>query len=92
MDWKKCYYNGGVIIGDGSVIGTNAIVSKNIPPYAIAVGNPIRIIKYRFQDKQIEALLRIKWWDWPIEKIKENMPLIMSEEVDYFISKFDCSQ
>ncbi|MFB9052856.1 CatB-related O-acetyltransferase [Formosa undariae] len=54
----------GVNIGDGAVIGAGAVVSKDIPAYAIAVGVPIKIIDYRFNDKTIESLLKIKWWDW----------------------------
>ncbi|WP_103192720.1 CatB-related O-acetyltransferase [Formosa algae] len=54
----------GIKIGDGAVIGAGAVVSKDIPPYAIAVGVPIKIIDYRFNDKTIESLLKIKWWDW----------------------------
>lgn len=61
----------GVTIGDGAVIGAGAVVSKNIPPYAVAVGAPIRIIKYRFTEEQIEDLLEIKWWDFEEERLKE---------------------
>jgi virginiamycin A acetyltransferase len=54
----------GVVIGDGAVIGAGAVVSKDIPPYAIAVGCPIKIIKYRFPQDIIEKLLKIKWWNF----------------------------
>ncbi|GGK17530.1 hypothetical protein GCM10007962_09660 [Yeosuana aromativorans] len=54
----------GVTIGDGAVIGAGALVSKDIPPYAIAVGNPIKIIKYRFDESTITKLLKIKWWNF----------------------------
>ena len=54
----------GVTIGDGAVIGAGAVVSKNIPPYAIAVGSPITVKSYRFSDTSIEKLLTIKWWDF----------------------------
>ncbi len=53
----------GVTIGDGAVIGAGALVSKNIPPYAVAVGNPIKIIKYRFTEDIIEKLLALQWWN-----------------------------
>ena len=53
----------GVTIGDGAIIGAGAVVSKDIPPYAIAVGCPIRIIKYRFKEETIQKFLRLKWWD-----------------------------
>jgi acetyltransferase-like isoleucine patch superfamily enzyme len=59
----------GVTIGDGAVIGAGAVVSKNIPPYAIAVGCPIRIKSYRFDELTIKKLLEIKWWDFPDEKL-----------------------
>ena len=60
----------GVTIGDGAVIGAGAVVSKDIPPYAIAVGCPIKVIRYRFEEGQIEALKRIEWWNFPEEKLK----------------------
>ena len=61
----------GVTIGDGAVIGAGAVVSKDIPPYAVAVGCPIRIIKYRFEPDQINELLKIKWWDFNQDKLQE---------------------
>jgi acetyltransferase-like isoleucine patch superfamily enzyme len=61
----------GISIGDGAVIGAGAVVSKDIPPYAIAVGNPIRILRYRFGEEQINKFLSIKWWDWEEERLKE---------------------
>jgi acetyltransferase-like isoleucine patch superfamily enzyme len=75
----------GVKIGDGAVIGAGAVVSKDIPSYAIAVGNPIQIIKYRFEDKKIEELLQIKWWDFE----KEDLALVEKYffEIEDFIEK-----
>jgi acetyltransferase-like isoleucine patch superfamily enzyme len=61
----------GIEIGDGAVIGAGSVVSKNIPPYSVAVGSPIRIIKKRFDDKIINDLLNIKWWDWDEINIKK---------------------
>jgi virginiamycin A acetyltransferase len=60
---------GGITIGDGAVIGAGAVVSKDIPPYAIATGCPVKIVKYRFDQKEIEKLLDIKWWDWEDDKL-----------------------
>lgn len=77
----------GVTIGDGAVIGAGAVVSKDIPPYAIAVGAPIKIIRYRFTEKQIDALLRIKWWDWDVVDLKEVERMFF--DVDEFINKYD---
>lgn len=78
----------GTTIEDGAIIGTKAVVSNNIPPYCVVVGNPARVVKKRFNDEQIQKLLEIKWWNWEDDKIKENIPLILSENVDDFISKF----
>ena len=58
----------GVKIGNGAVIGATATVTKDVPPYAIVVGNPGKIVKYRFTEKQIELLLKISWWNWDEEK------------------------
>ncbi|KIQ18727.1 chloramphenicol acetyltransferase [Flavobacterium sp. MEB061] len=76
----------GVKIGDGAVIGAGALVSKDIPAYAIAVGNPIRIIKYRFDDAKIDQLLKIKWWDF--EKTDLSLVEKYFFEVDEFLNKF----
>ncbi len=64
---------GGVSIGNGAVIGSGAIVTKDIPPYAIVVGNPAKVIRYRFDADIVKSLEQIKWWDWSHEKIKENL-------------------
>lgn len=77
----------GVTIGDGAIIGAGAIVSKDIPPYAIAVGCPIKIIRYRFTEEQIDALLRIQWWNWDIADLKEVEQMFF--DVDAFIKKYD---
>ena len=77
----------GVTIGDGAVIGAGAVVSKNIPPYAIAVGCPIRIIKYRMTDVQIAAMQRIQWWNWDDDRLQEIEK--MFEDIDEFIEKWD---
>ncbi|PSB09569.1 hypothetical protein C7B62_12775 [Pleurocapsa sp. CCALA 161] len=62
----------GVEIANGAVIGAGSIVTKSIPPYSIAVGNPAKVIKKRFSDQIIEQLQEINWWDWSEEKIKNN--------------------
>ncbi|WP_304438246.1 CatB-related O-acetyltransferase [Flavobacterium sp. TAB 87] len=74
----------GVKIGNGAVIGAGAVVSKDIPPYAVAVGNPITVIKYRFDEKTIQALLKIEWWNK-----SEEMHLEIEKyffDIDKFIS------
>ena len=65
--------SGILMIGDGAVIAADSVVVKDVPPYAIVGGNPARVIKYRFSPPVIEALLHLRWWEWPIEKIHENL-------------------
>ena len=72
----------GVHIGDGAIIGANSVVSKDIPAYAIAAGNPCRVKKMRFNDEQISILEETKWWDWDIEKIEANHLIIDSCDVE----------
>jgi acetyltransferase-like isoleucine patch superfamily enzyme len=76
----------GVTINNGAIIGAGAVVSKDIPPYAIAVGCPIKIIKYRFKLDQIDALLKIKWWMFPDEQLQDVENLFFN--VNSFIQKY----
>ncbi|WP_252217211.1 CatB-related O-acetyltransferase [Clostridium sp. VAP41] len=75
----------GVKIGDGAIIGTRAIVTNNVPPYTIVGGIPAKVIKKRFSDDIILKLLKIKWWDWPNEKIKANIKHIQSGNIDKLV-------
>jgi acetyltransferase-like isoleucine patch superfamily enzyme len=75
----------GVRIGDGAVVGGGAVVTKDVPPFAIVGGNPAKVIRYRFDEAQIEALLDIKWWDWPDDEVRAAIPLIAGDDIDAFI-------
>lgn len=77
----------GVSIGDGAVIGAYSVVSKNVEPYEVIVGNPAYTVKKRFDDETIEQLLKIRWWDWPSEKINSEVKLMCSTNISEFISK-----
>ena len=79
----------GVTIGDGAVIGAGSVVRQDVPAYAVVAGNPGRVAGYRFPADQIQALLRIAWWDWPIERINDALELIMSDDIQRFIDAHD---
>ena len=76
-----------LVIGDGAVIASDSVVVKNVPPYAIVGGNPAKIIKFRFSEDVIESLLRIKWWDWSLDKINDNFKYF--NDIEKFISLHD---
>ena len=71
----------GVRIGDGAIIATASVVTKDIPPYSISGGNPAQLIRMRFDEKTIKKLLQIKWWDWDAEKIAKYANLLTSNNV-----------
>ena len=77
----------GVTIGDGCIIAACSVVTKNVSPYTIVGGNPIKIIKQRFSDEQIEKLLKIQWWQWHFDKIKAFSDLLLNPDIDAFINK-----
>ena len=79
---------GGIHIGNGAVIGAGTVVAKDIPPYAVVVGNPARVIKYRFDEETITRLQRIKWWNWPKEKIETFIPQF-NDDMTGFLDRFD---
>lgn len=84
---ESCTIMSGVTIGHGAVIGMRAIISKDVPPYAIVVGAPQKILRMRFDPDRIKKLLDIAWWNWEIEKIKENAHLLQSDNINDFLNK-----
>lgn len=87
--WIGCNVHliGEINIGDGAIIGASSVVAKDVEPYSIVVGNPVKIIRYRFNDLQIKALLKIKWWNWDFATIKKRIKDF--KNIGEFIEKYE---
>lgn len=72
----------GVHIGDGAIIASKAVVTQDVPPYAIVGGNPGRVLRHRFPPETVDALLELRWWDWSPEKITSRIRALMSLDLD----------
>ena len=72
----------GVHVGDGAIIGANSTVSRDIPPYCVAAGDPARVVRKRYDDETTAFLLELKWWDWPAEKITSNLEALASGDLN----------
>ncbi len=72
----------GVTIGDGAIVATGSVVTKDVPAFGIVAGNPARVVKMRFADEVIAELLRIRWWDWDIDKIEANLSVIEGSDIE----------
>lgn len=79
----------GVTIGDGAIIGSYSVVTKDVDAYSITAGNPAKHKKYRFPKGYRESLLRIKWWEWSEQKINENLEFLESHNIKEFILKHE---
>ena len=72
----------GITIGDGAVIATRAVVTRDVEPYTIVGGNPAKPIRRRFSDEQIALLQEMRWWDWPLPRLQAAMPLLCSGDIE----------
>ncbi|WP_419800983.1 CatB-related O-acetyltransferase [Mucilaginibacter sp.] len=75
----------GVCVGDGAIIGSRSVVTKDVEPYSIVGGNPARLIRKRFDEAKIKKLLEIKWWNWDVEKITANVANLTGNQLDILI-------
>ena len=73
----------GVQIGDGAIIAAHSVVTKDVGPYQVVGGNPARFLKKRFDDALIALLLQVRWWDFPLEKLVEVLPLLCDPDLDF---------
>ena len=83
---SNCSIMSGVTIGDGAVIAANSNVTKNVEPYTIVGGNPVKVIRKRFTDVQIKRLLELSWWNLSDEKIRTLIPYLLSPDVESLLS------
>ena len=73
----------GINIGHGAVIASGAMITKDVEPYTIVGGNPAKLIRFRFDDKEkIDKLLELEWWNWPLEKIMQNIEFLNSPNIE----------
>jgi virginiamycin A acetyltransferase len=71
----------GVRIGNGAIVAARAVVTADVPDYAVVAGNPARVVKFRFDERAIEKLLALAWWQWPADALKEAIPLLVTGDV-----------
>lgn len=88
IGWEAVIMSG-VTVGDGAIVAARAVVTKDVQPYEIVGGVPARHLRWRFDEPTREALLRIRWWNWPVDKVFEHVDEMQSGDVNGFIRRHD---
>lgn len=73
--------NPNIIVGDGAITGANSVVGRDVEPYTIAVGNPAKIVRKRFDDRLTALMLKFKWWDRSIDEVNELIPILSNSDL-----------
>lgn len=84
---SRAMIHSGVTIGDGAVIGAASVVRRDVPPYAIVIGNPAEVVRMRFSEAEVAALLRLKWWDWNENRVRASLPDLLSSDIRGFLAR-----
>lgn len=79
----------GVVIGDGAVVGAHAVVTRSVRPYAIVAGSPAREVRRRFNDEQVERLLKVAWWNWSDGKVHNEVQQLCNPDIEAFLARHD---
>lgn len=79
----------GVVIGDGAVVGAHAVVTRSVRPYAIVAGSPAREVRRRFNDEQVERLLKVAWWNWSDSKVRDEVEQLCNPDIEAFLARHD---
>ena len=88
VGWEAVILSG-VTVGHGAVVGARAVVTRDVPPYAVVVGNPARVVRHRFGEAERAALLRVAWWDWDDDRVRAEVDALSSAEVGAFLRRHD---
>ncbi len=83
---SQCMILSGVTIGHGAAVAARAVVTRDVPPYAIVAGNPARVVRLRFTQEQVAALVETRWWERPADEVARLVPLLMSERIEALIA------
>jgi len=82
----------GISVGTGAAVGAGAVVNRDVAPFSVVSGFPAKLLRWRFEEPVREALLRIAWWDWPRQQLREALADFRKLKAEEFVEKYDCGQ